>query len=87
MANHKQALKRHRQSLKRQARNNYAKATMRTHLKRARAAIDADDSADAGELVKSAVSFLDHIAGKGIIPKGRADRLKGRLEAKLAAKS
>ncbi|PKN55712.1 MAG: 30S ribosomal protein S20 [Deltaproteobacteria bacterium HGW-Deltaproteobacteria-14] len=82
MANHKQALKRHRQSLKRQARNNYAKATMRTFLKKARTTL-ADADADATEAVKSAVSYLDHIAGKGIIPKERASRLKSRLESKL----
>lgn len=82
MANHKQALKRHRQSLKRQARNNYAKATMRTFLKKARTTL-ADAEADATEAVKNAVSYLDHIAGKGIIPKERASRLKSRLESKL----
>ena len=82
MANHKQALKRHRQSLKLQARNNYAKATMRTFLKKARNSIASEDSA-AAETVKNAVSYLDHIASKGIIPKERASRLKSRLESKL----
>jgi len=83
MANHKQALKRHRQSLKRQARNNYAKATMRTFLKKARTSIASED-ATAADAVKNAVSYLDHIAGKGLIPKQRASRLKSRLESKLA---
>ncbi|TNF32148.1 MAG: 30S ribosomal protein S20 [Deltaproteobacteria bacterium] len=83
MANHKQALKRHRQSLKRQARNNYYKATMRTLLKKARTNI-ADPDADAAEAVKVAVSYVDHIAGKGVIPKERASRLKSRLESQLA---
>lgn len=83
MANHKQALKRHRQSLKRQARNNYAKATMRTFLKKARNSVENGEAA-APEVVKNAVSFLDHIAGKGLIPKQRASRLKSRLESKLA---
>jgi len=83
MANHKQALKRRRQSVKRHDRNAYAKATMRTYLKKARASVAAAD-ADASQIVKNAVSFLDHIASKGIIPKERASRLKSRLESKLA---
>ncbi len=84
MANHKQALKRHKQSLVRQSRNNYYKATMRTYLKRARHAIAAGDKAAATPAVSEAVSWLDHIAGKGAIPKQRADRLKGRLSSQLA---
>jgi len=83
MANHKQALKRHRQSLKRQERNNYYKATMRTLLKKARTDL-ADPEANAADSVKSAVSYLDHVAGKGVIPRERASRLKSRLEKQLA---
>ena len=85
MATHKQALKRHRQSLKRQSQNNFYKATMRTHLKRARAAIAAGDKSAAEPIVTQAVSYMDHIAGKGAIPTRRADRVKGRLQAQLAA--
>ena len=40
MANHKQALKRHKQSLVRRARNQHFKSMMRTYLKRARIAIE-----------------------------------------------
>ena len=84
MANHKQALKRNRQSIVRTERNRYYLSTARTFLKRARQAID-DGDKGAGDVVGKATSFLDHIAGKGIIPKKRAGRLKSRLTRQLNA--
>ena len=42
MANHKSALKRARQSRTRQKRNTHIKSTMRTHVKRFRAAVEGD---------------------------------------------
>lgn len=86
MANHKQAIKRHRQSLGRADRNAYYKATMRTLLKRARTSLEgAKKQKDAVEAVKSAVSYVDHVATRGAIPKTRANRLKSRLSSQLAA--
>jgi len=85
MANHKQALKRHRQSLKRRDRNNFYKATVRTLIKKARLAVGEGDRAAAEPVVREAVSCLDHVVTKGAIPKGRADRLKSRLMGQLAA--
>jgi len=83
VATHKQAEKRHRQSLKRNERNSYYEATLKNLLKSARTSIAA--SADAAvETVKKAVSWIDHIAVKGVIPKQRASRLKSRLESQLA---
>ncbi|MEE2789953.1 MAG: 30S ribosomal protein S20, partial [Myxococcota bacterium] len=43
MANHKSALKRIRQTVKRRARNRHILTSMRTQLKRVRAAIEAGD--------------------------------------------
>lgn len=83
MATHKQAEKRHRQSLKRQELNSYYEATMRNLLKSARSAISSGAVA-AGDTVKKAVSWIDHVAVKGVIPKQRASRLKSRLESQLA---
>ena len=84
MANHKQALKRYRQSLKRAERNRYYKTTARTFLKRARASLEAGDRAEATEAVQAATAYLDRVACRGVIPKGRADRLKSRLALQLA---
>lgn len=84
MANHKQALKRNRQSIVRTERNRYYMSTARTFVKRARQALE-DGDKGAGEIVGQATSYLDHIAGKGIIPKKRASRLKSRLTRQLNA--
>lgn len=78
MANHKQALKRHRQSLVRRDRNQHFTSMMRTYLKKARLAI-AEKSADADELVRKAISVVDSVAQKGAIPKNAAARTVGRL--------
>jgi small subunit ribosomal protein S20 len=87
VASHKQAEKRHRQSIGRAERNSYYVSTMRSLVKGARTALaDTADGAraTAAESVKKAVSWIDHVAVKGIIPKNRASRLKSRLESKLA---
>ncbi len=84
MANHKQAIKRHTQSLKRNARNGYFKTTCRTYVKAARLALAEGDKGVAAPAVQKAVAMLDRTAGKGIIPKNRANRVKGRLMGQLA---
>ena len=87
MATHKQAEKRHRQSVGRAERNSYYEATLRTLVKNARTALGGGATgvkAAAADSVKKAVSWIDHIAVKGIIPKRRASRLKSRLESQLA---
>ena len=82
MANTKQALKRHRQSLSRRERNRYNRVTARTTIKNARAALASKDG-DAESSVLTAVKRLDRIASKGAIPKKRAARLKSRLMKQL----
>ena len=84
MATHKQAIKRHRQSIIRAERNRYYLSTARTFIKRARLALEGGDKA-AGEVVSKATAYLDRIAGKGVIPKKRASRLKSRLTRQLNA--
>jgi len=78
MANHKSALKRHRQSLDRRARNRTVKTRIRTLLKQARGAIDAG-APNAAELVRDVTSLLDRAASKKVVPEKRAARLKSRL--------
>ena len=87
MATHKQAEKRHRQSLKREARNSYYESTLRGLLKSARTALGEGKSQAASAAVQTALSWVDHVAVKGIIPKGRADRLKSRLASQLAKRA
>jgi small subunit ribosomal protein S20 len=75
MANHASAIKRNRQRIKRTDRNRAAKSTLRTVLKKARAALGK------AEVVTAAVSALDRAASKGTIPARRASRVKGRIAA------
>ena len=84
MATHKQAIKRHKQSLVRNERNRYFKTSCRTFMKIAREAIAAGDKSAAHDAVQRAVVMLDRAAGKGILPHNRASRVKGRLMAQVA---
>ena len=84
MANHASAEKRNRQRLKRTARNRAAKSALRTSLKKARTLITKATPQEAAAMVLTAQAELDRAASKGIIPKERASRVKGRLAASLA---
>lgn len=82
MANHVSAEKRNRQRIKRTDRNRAAKSSLRTEVKKARAAIKAAP-ADAAAAVRGAQSTLASAASKGVIPRKRASRVAGRLAAAL----
>ncbi|MCC6749410.1 MAG: 30S ribosomal protein S20 [Deltaproteobacteria bacterium] len=79
MANHPQAEKRNRQRIKRQARNRFFRATMRTFIKRVRTAIEAKDGGAAREALEKAIPIIDRCAQKGVIPRQRASRTISRL--------
>ena len=81
MANHKSAIKRHKQSVKRAARNR----TVKTVVKSVRAAIKADDQAAATQLLSTATSSLDKAATKGVIHWKKAARKISRLAKALNA--
>ncbi len=83
MANHKQALKRHKQSLKRNERNRFFISTMRTHIKRARAALAGDNKEHAQELVRTASAYIHKVASKGMIHKNKAARLVSRMSKRF----
>ena len=85
MANHKQAIKRHRQSIKRSERNTHYRRTVRTFIKRARLALAGGEGSSATQAVRDATKMIDKIASRGVIPKERASRLKSRLMTQLAA--
>ncbi len=82
MANHKSALKRIRQSHKRQARNTNVRSRMRTIVKKFKLALAAGD-ADAGEKLRAAEREIRKAATKGIIPARRASRTVSRLAKSL----
>jgi small subunit ribosomal protein S20 len=70
-----------RKSEEQRIRNNALRTILRKTVKEARTQIDKGEQFD----LNKAYSQIDHVAGKGTIPKRRASRLKSRL-AKAAAK-
>jgi small subunit ribosomal protein S20 len=79
LANHLQAQKRTRQTLKREARNRHIRTTLRTYVKRVRAGVDASDREEAQSALKLAVQQLDKSVTKGILHRRTASRLISRL--------
>ncbi len=78
MANVASAEKRNRQRIKRRARNQSHLSTMRTFVKRVRAAIDAKDGKLA-DVLKNAIQLIDKAAQKGVIDRKTASRKISRL--------
>lgn len=79
MANHPSALKRHRQSLRRRARNKSVKSSVKTAVKKVRSALDAQDGQGARAALAAAVPALDKAASKGVIHRRTAARKVSRL--------
>ncbi len=79
MANHKSAIKRHKQSLARAARNRAARSRVKNSVKAVRAAIQAKDTEAAGQALVKATSVLDKAATKGSIHWKQAARKISRL--------
>ena len=87
MPNSPSAKKALRKSLKRRDRNRADRSALRTDLKKARTAVQSEEVADAPtlEAVRAAMRHLDKSAGKGLIHKNKAARLKSRLHRQLNA--
>lgn len=85
MANTKSAEKRHRQSLKRRARNITVRTNVKEAVKAARESIATKDTAKKTDALKVASKSLNKAASKGVIHKRTAARRISRL-AKAAAK-
>lgn len=81
MANHPSAEKRNRQRITRTARNRAITSTVRTHVKRVRAAIAGKDKATAEKALKAAISQIDKAASKGGVHRKAASRTIARLSA------
>jgi small subunit ribosomal protein S20 len=79
------AKKRLKQSLRRKARNRSVKAELRTEVKKVRSAVAAGNGEEAKTNLVSAQTKLDRAAGRGIIHKNKAARVKSRLSKALKA--
>ena len=76
MANHKSALKRIRQTKKRNEHNRYYAKTMRNAVRKLRAMTDKEESE---KLYPSVQKMLDKLAKTNIIHKNKASNLKSKL--------
>jgi len=79
MTKHPSAQKRHRQSLKRHARNQAIRSRVRTLVKYVRESIDAGDPGQAAEQLRGATRALDKAVTKGVLHRNTAARKISRL--------
>lgn len=82
MANHKSAVKRHRQSEIRRLRNRSLKSSLHTQIKKAHAEIDKGEAKPTAGEVKLAVKALATASSKGVLNKKTASRRISRLMKK-----
>ncbi len=87
MANHPSALKRYRQSQKRQAINTTNRHKLRTQLKKLKTAVAAKKADDAKGLLPQTFSLIDKSVQTGVIKKNTAARYKSRLTKSVNALS
>lgn len=85
MANTKSAEKRNRQNIKARERNRAHRSTLRTAIKKLRAAVSSGDAAAAQELLPKTLGVIDKTAQKQVIHANTASRYKSRLAQKVAA--
>ncbi len=86
MANHAQAIKRHRQSLERRTRNRHYRTRVKNAVKKLHTAIDEkQDEATIQGLYREAASIIDKVAKKGVIKSNTAARRIGRLAKAVTA--
>lgn len=84
MVIHTSAIKRHRQSLKKRARNIETKSKLRTLIKRARQAIEAKNQETAANQIRTVDKELSKAVSKGIIKSNTASRWLSRLSRSAA---
>ncbi len=85
MANIKSAIKRARQNVKRRLHNASARSMYRTYVKNVLKAVEAGDQKAARAAYAKAQPIIDKAAGKGLIHKNKAARIKSRLDAHVKA--
>jgi small subunit ribosomal protein S20 len=86
LAVHPSVIKRHRQSLKKRARNQETKSRLRTLIKKARQAIASQDQEKASVEIRGVDKALGKAVSKGIIKRNTASRWLSRL-ARSAART
>jgi small subunit ribosomal protein S20 len=87
VASHDSALKAHRQNVQRREQNRQLRTRLRRALRDIRAAIDEGSPADVKDALRSTISLVDKMAGKGLIHRNTAARYKSRLSTRVSKKS
>jgi len=79
MANHKSALKRARQTVKRTERNRFYRTRIKNITRAVREAVEANDAPKAQEVLKLANKSFHSYVSKGVLKKNTAARKVSRL--------
>jgi small subunit ribosomal protein S20 len=79
------AMKRHRQSVKRNLRNKAVRSTVKTIIKKVETAIASGNKEDAGKALLEVTKALNKAASKGVIHRNTASRNISRLTRKVNA--
>jgi small subunit ribosomal protein S20 len=83
LPHHKSYIKGLRKSAEQRVHNNALRTLLKRTIKETRAKIEQGEAVD----LNQAYADIDHVGAKGIIPKGRAARLKSRLAKAIARKA
>jgi len=75
------AVKRHKQSLKRRARNRHVRSTVKSAVKEVRAAVSGNAGEESVEALRTAASVISRAGSKGVLHKKTASRKISRLAA------
>jgi len=79
MANHKSAVKQHKQALQRRLRNRNHRSRMRSAIKELRQAVEAGDAETSRGLLPATLALVDRTSKLGGIHDNAAGRTKSRL--------
>ena len=80
---HPSAQKRHKQSLKKQARNRAVRTEMRHEIRKVREIIAKGEGTAAASELKAAVKIISKAASKGVIHRNTASRYIARLSKQV----
>ena len=83
MANHKSALKRARQNVKRRLRNRTLRSAYKTEIKKFASMVEERKLEDAQQFLPHIYKVIDKSHTKGVIPKNTAARYKSNLTVRL----
>jgi len=85
MANHKSAIKRNRQTVKRTERNRAEKSRIKTVRKKTLAAIESGNKEDAAQAANALAAVVDKAAKRNLIHPNKAANVKSKTAKAIAA--